>query len=245
MRRTTITGLSAIGVALTLVAGVSAVSYAANGGTMLIGKLNTGTTKTIMQNTAGGSALGLNISDPTKPPLTTNGKGKVANLYADRAANADELGGSTKAEVLAAARTVRGLTFTDTLPVRGGNTNYDLPAIPAGVYLVTVGASVRLNTPTDWTASPVDVNEFKCLVYNTNSLNRPLSASSTNFDASASGIASVHASIILDVTGNESWRMTCQTTKGNGWSTVALVFPLERPQVSFIKLQGNTRSSVG
>ncbi len=92
-----------IGAATVLVVGFDAVTYAANGNSLLLGRLNTASSATIVKNTnaTGGAALDLRVSNPAAPPLVVNSTVKVPKLYAARAASAD------KATTVAAASVTR------------------------------------------------------------------------------------------------------------------------------------------
>jgi len=101
-----------------LVMGIDYVSMATTGQSLLLGKSNTANAITKISNTGAGSAVDLHVKSAATAPFTTNGKGKVANLYADRAATADNsarLGGSTLAQVRSGidAATLEGNTAAD------------------------------------------------------------------------------------------------------------------------------------
>jgi hypothetical protein len=98
--------LAVIGAGVLLFAASDAITYAATGSSLVLGVINHATSLTTIQNTGPGSALRLVTSSGATPPLVVNGKGKVANLYSDRAATADnatKLGGLTPAQVESAA----------------------------------------------------------------------------------------------------------------------------------------------
>ena len=96
-------GLAVVGMAALLVVGFDAVTYAATGSSLLLGRVNKASTVTTVQNTGNGAALALVTRSAGYPPFTTNAKGLVPNLFAGRAANADRLGGLTVAQVRAGA----------------------------------------------------------------------------------------------------------------------------------------------
>jgi hypothetical protein len=96
-------GLAVVGVAALLVVGFDAVTYAATGSSLLLGRVNKAGTVTTVANTGNGAALALVTRSPAYPPFTTNAKGLVPNLFAGRAATADRLGGLTIAQVRAGA----------------------------------------------------------------------------------------------------------------------------------------------
>jgi len=95
-----------IGAGVILFAATDAVTYAATGSSLVLGQLNQANSVTTIQTTSTGSALQL-LTAPSSPPMAVNGRGKVVNLYADRAAvadNASKLGGKTVAQVVASVR---------------------------------------------------------------------------------------------------------------------------------------------
>jgi hypothetical protein len=109
-------------VAITMVVS-DALTFAATGSSLLLGKLNKAGTTTIVQNTGNGAALKLVTQATTSPPMIVNGKGKVVNLYSDRAATADnatKLGGKTLAQIQAAAKGAKGDTGAQGLPGNNG-----------------------------------------------------------------------------------------------------------------------------
>jgi DNA-binding beta-propeller fold protein YncE len=81
--------LAVIGATLLLVAASDALTYAATGSSLILGKINYANATTTVQNSGAGAAIKLVTKSPTSPAIITNAKGKVLNLYADRAASAD------------------------------------------------------------------------------------------------------------------------------------------------------------
>jgi hypothetical protein len=96
--------LAVTGAVLLLALGANAVSYAATGSALLLGKANTAGTTTTVTNTGAGAALRLVTKSAATAPFTTNSKGLVGNLYAARAASADKLAGLTVAKIVATAK---------------------------------------------------------------------------------------------------------------------------------------------
>jgi hypothetical protein len=103
-----------VAAAVTLTVVVSdALTFAATGSSLILGRINQANATTTIQNTGVGSALKLVTKAVTTPPLVVNGKGKVTNLYADRAATADnaaKLGGLTPAQIAATMKGPKGDT---------------------------------------------------------------------------------------------------------------------------------------
>jgi hypothetical protein len=100
-----------IGAGVLLFAASDAITFAATGSSLVLGKINTANATTTIQNTGTTPALKLLTKGTATAPMIVNGKGKVTNLYADRAATADnasKLGGKTIAQVQAAAKGATG-----------------------------------------------------------------------------------------------------------------------------------------
>ena len=104
--------LTAVGVAAVLVVGVGGFAYGATGGSFLLGKSNKAGGSTSLTNTGSGVALKLFTKSSLSAPFSTNAKGRVVNLYADRAnianaaVNSTRLGGQTLSQVLASVQPV-------------------------------------------------------------------------------------------------------------------------------------------
>ena len=98
--------LAVIGAAALMFMATDAVTYAATGSSLVLGRLNQANATTTIQNTGTTPALKLVTKSTATAPMIVNGKGKVTNLYADRAATADNarrLGGRTPGQIVAAA----------------------------------------------------------------------------------------------------------------------------------------------
>lgn len=234
--------IAVIGATAVLVVGIDAISYAANGQSLILGKSNKASKVTEVKRTKSGPALKLTTKKPSNPPFQTNGTGKVVNLNADKVDGIDGTALNSKASAaLAAGNDVKALRFKDTSN-RGGNVTYNIGAIPKGTYSVTFNASVLLNTA----GTPAAPNLMNCNLYNNNVL----------LDSTARGIAvgvsdiqiAPTFSTVVTTTGAESFRLNCQTTTGDGWKTsyTTGVFPLilfvsgEGPTLTFTKLDGVT-----
>ena len=81
--------LAVIGAAVVLVMASDALTFAATGSSLILGRINQANATTTIQNTGTGSAIKLVTKSTASAPMVVNGKGKVTNLYADRAAKAD------------------------------------------------------------------------------------------------------------------------------------------------------------
>lgn len=123
-----------------LVLGADYASMATTGQSLLLGKTNAAGATTKVSNTGSGPAMNLGVRSVVTPPFSTNGRGKVANLYADRAASADnagKLGGRTLAQVRAGvnASELGGLTADEVAnlgmtwgTVSGADNTYSAPS---------------------------------------------------------------------------------------------------------------------
>lgn len=97
--------LATVGAAALLVGGFDAITYAATGGSLILGHTNTADVVTILERTTDGPAASFRVDNPNvAAPFTTNAKGKVVNLFADKAANATLLQGKTLSQVTALAK---------------------------------------------------------------------------------------------------------------------------------------------
>jgi hypothetical protein len=120
--------LAVLGAATVLVVGFDAVTYAATGSSLILGRVNQSAAVTTVQNTGRGATLNLVTSSSAYPPITTNAKGLVPNLYAGRAANADKIGGLTLAQVKTAAKGSTGPSVASSL----GTDDVAQFVVPAG-----------------------------------------------------------------------------------------------------------------
>jgi hypothetical protein len=113
-----------VAAALVLVTGVDYAASAATGHPLLLGKLNKANAATSVQRTTAGPALKLTTTSASAAPLVVNGRGKVANLNADRV---DGL----EASALRTRSYVWHSVFSDRSWV-----SFTLP-LPVGSYLVS------------------------------------------------------------------------------------------------------------
>ncbi len=130
--------LTATALAALLVLGTDYLSFAATGGSFLLGKSNTAGATTTLTNNGAGPVLSLRTSKPTsRPPLGVNSSVKVAKL------NADLVDGKSAGEL--GVRTRLYETSVDVTAV--GGFSGVLAAVPAGTYLATMNA---------WIYGPLD-----------------------------------------------------------------------------------------
>ena len=148
-----------IGAGVILFAATDAVTYAATGSSLVLGQLNQANSVTTIQTTSTGSALRL-LTAPSSPPMAVNGRGKVVNLYADRAAVADN---AIQAGVIWVAKS--GGQFTSLSAALASITNngpeqrYVIKVAP-GTYTET--ASVGLKNYVDVEGSGQGVTTITC-----------------------------------------------------------------------------------
>ena len=100
--------LAVLGAAVILVVGLDAVAYATTGKAFLLSTVNKATKTTTLQNTGAGSALNLVTKSTASAPFTTNAKGKVTNL------NADRVDGMTSAQIQASVAGIGTINFSRT-----------------------------------------------------------------------------------------------------------------------------------
>jgi hypothetical protein len=105
--------LAVVGAVVLLFAATDAATYAATGSSLVLGRINQANATTTIRNTGTTPVLKLLTKSTATAPMVVNGKGKVTNLYADRAATADnstKLAGLTVAQIKTAAKGSTGAT---------------------------------------------------------------------------------------------------------------------------------------
>jgi len=141
--------LAVIGAGVLLFAATDAITYAATGSSLVLGKINSANATTTIQNTGTSPALRLLTASSLTAPLAVNGKGKVANLYSDRAANADnatKLAGKTLAQVRAGIDAVTVAGKTPAQIVSESTSHYSW-ALVDGANLLASSAGVSVSHP--------------------------------------------------------------------------------------------------
>ncbi len=160
--------LAVVGASALLVLGFDGLTYAATGSSLLMGKVNTASGVTTIENTGTGAALKLTTASNTSPPFTTNAKGLVNNLYARRAASADsaklagtalnsgKLGGKTLTQIQAQISAIKGyrawvlVRSNGTIASQSGGVNVAHPF--GGGYCLTVDSGpIGLAFPVTYT----------------------------------------------------------------------------------------------
>jgi hypothetical protein len=224
VRRLLLTGAAVAAIAVSALT-LDGIAYAATGSTLVLGRLNTASTTTVIQ---GGSApvLSLRSSSSASVPLAVNGTGRVANLNADRL---DSLDASqlqrristacTSGQAMVGAdalgrpwcRGIEPAATLITIDERGPfdeERTFTTPEGPSGRFLATFTAHL---TPSlhGTTAAP---KQASCLVGN--GAEPALTATGVD-DGSASG-AMIRASDVVSLNG-DAVTITCGFTRGT-WS---------------------------
>lgn len=132
---------TALIVALVLVTCADYTSFATTGKSFLLGKLNTSAKVTTFARTTSGPVLALHSKKTTNPPLTVNGRGKVANLNADLVDGLDSSLLANRTSVYSFYLNLNGVS----------EFSRQTATLPAGGYLVTanlelVGAPTSAGT---------------------------------------------------------------------------------------------------
>lgn len=135
------TVLTVVGAVTILVLAGNTVAFAATGGKFYLGKVNKANKQSVLKRTTSGPALKLATTSSSSAPLTTNGRGKVANLNADLLDGKD----STAFQTTAYVYSVNVSDPTNEMDV--------VIPLPAGRYLISYAA--YLADATDTTVSCV------------------------------------------------------------------------------------------
>ncbi|MCX6397235.1 MAG: hypothetical protein NTV23_12160 [Propionibacteriales bacterium] len=142
MPRSITSALTVVGAVCVLVLAANTVAMAATGKSFLLGKINSANQQTSLVRTTVGPALRLTTKSTANAPLTTNARGKVANLNADRVDGLEGSSLQTRPIVITAGG--GGSAFSIAVPLD----------LPVGTYLVSYSA--RPSTATAF--------EFSCWV---------------------------------------------------------------------------------
>jgi hypothetical protein len=122
------TFLTVIGAVTILVLAANSAVYAATGGKFILGQTNKANKASVLKRTTNGPALNLTTKTSGSAPLSTNGRGRVANLNADLVDGFDSSALKTTAYV-----------FTRNVSVAVTGVNITVP-LPAGRYVVSYSA---------------------------------------------------------------------------------------------------------
>jgi hypothetical protein len=122
------TFLTVIGAVTILVLAANTAVYAATGGKFILGQTNKANKASVLKRTTNGPALNLTTKTSGSAPLSTNGRGRVANLNADLVDGFDSSALKTTAYV-----------FTRNVSVAVTGVSITVP-LPAGRYVVSYSA---------------------------------------------------------------------------------------------------------
>jgi hypothetical protein len=123
--------VSALAVALVVTASLDYAASAATGHAFVLGHLNKANRTTVLKRTTSGPALGLTTTSSAAAPLTVNGRGKVANL------NADRIDGLDSSALVGVRAQVSRFVFDSTQLAHVGN----VPKLAPGTYLATLNVA--------------------------------------------------------------------------------------------------------
>jgi len=137
------TFVSALVVALVVIASLDYAASAATGHAFVLGQLNKANRTTALKRTTPGPALSLTTTSSAAAPLTVNGRGRVANL------NADRIDGLDSSALVGVRAQVSRFVFDATELVHAGA----MPTLAPGSYLATldvafIGAAGSAAVPT-------------------------------------------------------------------------------------------------
>lgn len=188
--------LTVLGAVTLLVLVANGVSVAATGKNFLLGKANSAGTLTTLTRTTNGPVLSLKSRTGAGAPLVVNGKGRVANLNADRLDGLDS-------SVLRS----RSYVWTREITSAEASTSwaYTLAGLPSGTY--QVGYSVFPN------GSVSTGDTLTCYITLQNSGGGALRYVGENRSVSADGLRpSVSGTGIMEVGGTQSIALKCDAS---------------------------------
>jgi hypothetical protein len=120
---------SALVVALVVIASLDYTASAATGQSFILGKINKANKVTAVKRTTAGPALKLATTSSSAAPLAVNGRGKVANLNADRIDGLDSTAFARTSSVKTAlSRSAIATAFVDSyfpVPFFGAESGFD------------------------------------------------------------------------------------------------------------------------
>lgn len=93
------TALTVLGAVTVLLLAGNTLAHAATGKPLILGGSNSAGKQTVLARTTAGPVLSLRATSPSSAPLTTNARGKVANLNADRVDGLDAAALRTRSRV--------------------------------------------------------------------------------------------------------------------------------------------------
>ena len=147
--------LAVVGAAALLILGFDGVTFAVTGSSLILGRTNTSSSPTTISNTGAGAALSLLTHNTASPPFTTNARGRVPNL------NADRVDGLTATELLVTStRTTlpSGQTETGVFAAQSPGTATAAVTFPIPVKATSLGYAFYVPVGLHWPGCPGIVN---------------------------------------------------------------------------------------
>jgi hypothetical protein len=215
--------LTALAVAIVLVASLDFVAAAATGSPMILGQLNTANRTTTVQNTGSGPAA--RFISSSGAPIAVNRTTKVARL------NADLLDGKSATDLY-----TRTKTFRYSVTALNGDLLHRLPQQSAGHYLVTW--SLFLD---GITGVPADPNVVECFMqqFSATDVLKAYNADSMT-TVTGSFKPSLSAAGVMSLATGDKLDFKCDVKYPQVWSTVA-----EEPiQISLTRIDSLTAAPV-
>jgi hypothetical protein len=218
-------GLTALAVGIVLLAALDWAAAAATGQSLVLGKWNQADQTTTIKNVGSGPALDIRAKGPALEVHNTN---RIKNL------NADKLDGKDAADLAASKQTVYVYGATS----RVGGFTQNLPAQPAGSYLVAysaqfVGAAGSLANPNTVTCHLL-VSTVSGTTAVTKGVLAEAQVASIESPPAVSGVGSI------ELAAGDQVALVCTMSRPNQqWSTSAL----QPIQVTFLHTDGVTAIS--
>jgi len=211
------TFLTVIGAVTILVLAANSAVYAATGGKFILGKTNKANTVSTLKRTTPGTALNLVTKSAGNAPLSTNGRGKVANL------NADMLDGKDSS-AFAANTPTKVYKFTASTPATSHS--FTIPIPSPGTYLMSYSVPMSLGgttTQSEW--GYCEIGQSDSIIFgNYQGSGHAATASAVGTGPSAGPTMGVSATTVISPGSfGFSFNVFCQASAN--WTTP--------PQVSF------------
>ena len=213
-------GLTALAVGIVLLAALDWAAAAATGQSLVLGKWNQADQTTTIKNVGSGPALDVRAKGPA---IAIHNANRIKNL------NADKLDGKDAADLAASTQTVYVYGATS----RVGGFTQNLPAQPAGSYLVAysaqfVGAAGSLASPNTVTCH-ITVSSVSGTTATTKAVLAEAQVASVESPPAVSGVGT------LGLVAGDQVALVCTMSRPNQqWSTSAL----QPIQVIFLHTDG-------
>lgn len=142
------TALTVLGALTILLLAGNTVAYAATGKSLLLGKMNYADRATGTTRTTSGAVLNLRAKSSASPPLSTNARGKVTNLNADKLDGLDASTLRTRSQVYTATIDNAGGALIN-IPMGSGSylVDYSLFIEPEADAPISVGCHIGTSNP--------------------------------------------------------------------------------------------------